>query len=360
MPSRYTNVDQINDAVNITTQNAIQIVTEMTTVRPEIYVNTDQFWNPGRTPLAGPNATNSQILVDYLPQAFPPTSNAGFFTHGATTFPYPALRTDPALTSGSYRDLQLVFRDSTSGVISAGFTKTIIGKTDINLQRGQLRVNVFLAGADAVALQGANLDYLMNKWRTIYNSGTNPIDRIDYRVFTLDPANQNTGLPDPTDGGSDYYKNLLLTTPGIYPYAVNIVIGNSITGAFAGALGVTGDIPSAAIPTRNSAIAVALDVHTGSDGLLSNPERDFLALTLAHEAGHFLGLIHVVEQDGHGGFVPGSEPLPDTPNTCTTVATCQADGSLFNLMFPVGDIGIAQENLSFDQRSVMNLQVITD
>lgn len=83
-------------------------------------------------------------------------------------------------------------------------------------------------------------------------------------------------------------------------------------GPFAGAglvLGIAGGIPGPPLVqgTSRSGVAIAVDSH-------SNPQLPFpasLAKTMAHEAGHFLGLFHTSEQALFGPQI--HDPIDDTP-----------------------------------------------
>ncbi len=84
----------------------------------------------------------------------------------------------------------------------------------------------------------------------------------------------------------------------------------------------------------------------GSDGLFDDAEVEQLGITLAHEVGHYLGLMHPVEETWDE-----YDALDDTP-FCTDTRSCDHDLAT-NLMFPVGDAGTAQTDLTPDQIAVL-------
>ncbi len=110
-----------------------------------------------------------------------------------------------------------------------------------------------------------------------------------------------------------------------------MVIGETIGEGSAGRLGQAGNIPGAMGATARSAVTVAWLSHAGADGVLDAEDIDLLAVTMAHEVGHFVGLFHPVHTDQAGG-VGYVDALDDTPS-CEDWDTCYALlGD--NLMYP--------------------------
>jgi hypothetical protein len=93
------------------------------------------------------------------------------------------------------------------------------------------------------------------------------------------------------------------------------------------ALGVSGDIPGPLVATERSAVAVSFLGTAGPDLTYDAEEIRLLAETLAHEAGHYLGLFHPVER----GWTHHDD-LADTAS-CGDEAECEATLGA-NLMFP--------------------------
>ncbi|MCG6141679.1 hypothetical protein [Leptospira mtsangambouensis] len=150
------------------------------------------------------------------------------------------------------------------------------------------------------------------------------------------------------------------------PKALNIYIASEATGQ-GGLLGIAGGIPG--LPgftgTKASAMTVFIEPHrtSGSAGSsLSNSDLTFVGNTMAHEAGHFLGLFHTSESAGStstSGLNYTRDPLIETPYCGTARAsflvndgiiapqeclgTGIIDASGYNMMFWASD-GVTNQN----------------
>lgn len=367
----FSNADVMADGFIIAGDNAYQVVTEFSSPQTTRKLVTDQIWNPSKAPVAGENRAGIELLTGYVPQHFNGnTMGALSFTYGPSVLTYPASPLDSPLVNGQYVDLELLLFNSGVTPARTNYKKTYISKIDPNMSRGALRVNIILWGADAAAVQGAQLDGFMNWVRAIYNTGTNPISPITSQVYLVSPTTQDTVLTDPGPymTESAFYKNLVSTTPGLQQYAVNVVIGSKFDATIdPGVLGISGGITGAAIPTANSLVAVSIDAAAGVDGILNATEQRFMAKIVAHEMGHYLGLFHPVENGG-STLVPGYGPVLDIPHNCTNSISCQGNGDpnnlaniYYNLMYPFAAAPpTLQEILSPGQRSIVNMQVLVD
>ncbi|TGL13524.1 hypothetical protein [Leptospira meyeri] len=156
------------------------------------------------------------------------------------------------------------------------------------------------------------------------------------------------------------------------PKALNIYIASEATGQ-GGLLGIAGGIPG--LPgftgTKASAMTVFIEPHrtSGSAGsLLSNSDLAFVGNTMAHEAGHFLGLFHTSESAGStstSGLNYTRDPLIETPYCGTARAsflvndsviapqeclgTGATDASGYNMMFWASDGVTDQKQLTGEQ-----------
>lgn len=84
--------------------------------------------------------------------------------------------------------------------------------------------------------------------------------------------------------------------------------------------------------------------------LVASPEE--VALTMAHEGGHFLGLFHPTESDGSG-----VDPLADTDgDSVLTTAECTGSGT-DNVMWVTPEVGTAI-HFSADQAWVVARNLI--
>ncbi|MFN8391463.1 MAG: hypothetical protein U0136_14340 [Bdellovibrionota bacterium] len=299
----------------------------------------------------------NRAVVAYRPPATAPQQTTGVFlnTH-VNTLPYPTSNQDTPITNGIYTEGLIV-----DPATSTGYTTTVTVKNDPNLSQGLLRVNLFLVGTEAQKSENRDaLDKAVTVWRAIYGQAGIVLD-----VQTADVASGTGVLPNPV-AGSDFYKSQAQASRS---NAVNIYLGQAISntggtnpGNDTGALlGVASAVPGPNIPTVTSAVAIDLVQHAGTDGVFSDAEVEVLGETLAHEAGHYLGLSHPVEfaDMSHATFVEG-DLLPDTA-TCTSEAQCLANGIVKNVMFPSPVAGIPQQrDVTGQQGATLNLQVMVD
>jgi hypothetical protein len=284
---------------------------------------------------------SNSTLVSVTDRPF--LTSAVFLLPVVNALPYPTRGADVSLVNGTYRHTLFVNRAGVAGTVNG----TVIAKNDSNLFRGVLRVNVFLVGS---ASQAAESDIItaLNVFSTIF---ADPVVDVNLNVRIFD-SNASPILPDPTDGSPFYLQEI--TRSGVQDLALNVFIGDSIEDFSESLLGISAGIPGAAIPTVRSVVVISLLAHQGVDGVLSPQETVLMGETIAHEAGHYLGLWHVIEL-GFGA----SDPLEDTP-TCTTFSECITSGAAVNLMFPSPVFDINQQTLTNDQAEVLNLQVIVD
>ncbi len=206
---------------------------------------------------------------------------------------------------------------------------------------GRLEVNLFLAQlrdlqADT-ALQDPDLQQTIARLREIY--GSRGIDLAHFHVCQLpEPEAGALRIIESTRGGDSELGELLAWSAragdlGCTPEpALNFFMVEEIQGSRAGytVLGVAGGIPGPPEHgTRRSGVAVSMAGFRHSPGQL--------ALTMAHEAGHYLGLFHTSEASGRA-----SDPLADTP-TCGPDRDDDADG-----LVDYGECeGAGRDNLMF-------------
>lgn len=140
------------------------------------------------------------------------------------------------------------------------------------------------------------------------------------------------------------------------PDALNIFIASSYDplSFSAGLLGISSGIPGLPgyVGTKSAGMTVFIETHrsTGSAGSrLSDADLRFLGNTMAHEAGHFLGLFHLNESPGGTFLDPRTrDPLVDTPFCDLVFANTGG-------FFPT-DVEISEcQGVSFNQSGAKNL-----
>lgn len=220
----------------------------------------------------------------------------------------------------------------------------------------------------------AALSVALNRWKENYSQGPARIN-INFSTTTFDSVDYST----------IYDLNTSLIFPGTLgglftatsyvgkPNALNVFIVKEEL-QYGGVLGVSGGIPGPAtlLGTRQSGVAVFIETHrlTSNTGqLLTHDELLLLGETMSHEAGHFLGLWHVVEAFGDTGEVGSRDPLRDTP-ACGIWNDWNQDGFLSvlecsgfgpydsggrNMMFWSGMVGFAQGQITAEQGWILRL-----
>jgi hypothetical protein len=132
-----------------------------------------------------------------------------------------------------------------------------------------------------------------------------------------------------------------------------VVVGESFDNA-PDVLGFSGNVPGSTLPGPRSAIVISWLNNAGVDGEFDDEEIRLFSETLAHEAGHYLGLYHPVELEfSHW------DALNDTEE-CNSMLLCQQNLK-DNLMFPypvcMGTSCIIQDQLSIQQSAVLHRNV---
>ncbi len=244
------------------------------------------------------------------------------------------------------------------GLPGTAYSGTVLAKRDPNLDAGLVRVNLFYVGTEPQrdTKRRAIRDGLA-LWRQIYLTRNITLD-----VREIDVASDTGVLPNVFVGSPFYETQAQVGTA--HKLALNMFIGETIStdatsnpGNPFEVFGIAGGIPGPYKPSPISAVIVSLDVHDGVDGQLDADEVRVLGETMAHEAGHYLGLFHPVQLNGAATTF---DPLADTPE-CDSIAGCNAVGLTGNVMFQSPVAGVfAQQDLTVNQGQVINLQAIVD
>lgn len=198
-----------------------------------------------------------------------------------------------------------------------GFDYVKQRKRDSDLSSGTVKALVVYASGlagDPTVVDAT--ESAVQRWGEIW--GAYGIDlQVDYADSDIDPK-----LPNPTSGSSDFKQAAQLGSND----DITVIIGESISGDPT-YYGMTGTIPDALVSTNRSVVAISWLANAGGDGSFNNTDLEIYGETLAHEAGHYLGLFHPVE-----ATYDAWDALDDTEQ-CRTQTQCENDlGS--NLMYP--------------------------
>jgi hypothetical protein len=222
---------------------------------------------------------------------------------------------------------------------------------------------IFLSGSNPSASE-SGIATAISKLKTAYSQNTvkiNPnitsttITANDYLTLTSSSINS-------TAAGS--LGGLFVNTSSAQNKdAVNIYFVKNATSP-AGLLGVAGGIPG--LPgksgTRNSAMVVVFDNHLTTPGTSPNEsEQTLLAETMAHEAGHWLGLFHLVESNYNGTqTIYTRDAISETPrctgspvNITNCNGTSENNSGAKNIMFWTGQTGFSQPDFTGEQGWVL-------
>jgi hypothetical protein len=269
-------------------------------------------------------------------------TNAGFVAD-VVSLNWPIQQDDPALSGGKWV-FELGVVDEAKNYVAAPIRLDFLLKDDPEFDRGALDVSiVFTDGLEGDQALRLAVDDAKVLWVDLY--AKMGID-VSFATYAYD----DTDLGPPAFGDEYAYNNIAQDTE---PRSLNLVISDQIEG-YADIFGIAGDIPGPLVPTSRSAVQVSALLAAGPDGLFSPEETRLLAETMAHEAGHYLGLFHPVESTWDAWDV-----LPDTPE-CDSEGEC-VDKLGLNLMFPYPVCGPStctpQDELTNEQASVTNRSV---
>lgn len=301
-------------------------------------------------------AVNGSDGTDYLSPGGQVITGADLFLSGTNQVVAPSRVSDPGIQGRS--PLEAVI-DPNVGGAGVPVSVNILGRSDGNLGGGSLPVNLFLVGGFSQQSENRQaLEQALVLFREILQAGASV--NADTQIFEIGgPA----VLPD-AFAGSVFYLNASASRRSP---ALNIFVGADVDTSslgIDGVLGLASSIPGPFTPSARSAVVVSLLEGAGLDGSFSAGDIALLGETLAHEAGHYLGLFHPVEIDENSEIFD-EDPLGDTP-TCGSLDSCLDNREIFaNLMFPTPIVGpggfrVSQRNLSGEQAGVINRNVLVD
>lgn len=216
-----------------------------------------------------------------------------------------------AISAGTYRFTVLNENGTKGGDVSALVKRS----TTSNLSNSRIDINLWFATSlfDATSARtNPSLNAALDMFRAIYGTaGDTPTD--DSLGITLGninyfdvPAAQASSyrVINSTEGADSELRRLFEFSAGAPNRALNFFLVDEISGGSEGfvILGIAGGIPGIPFVQGTNASGVAVTLLD----LTRDPSR--IGRVMAHEAGHWLGLWHVTEQNGSM-----HDPLPDTP-----------------------------------------------
>ncbi len=212
---------------------------------------------------------------------------------------------------------------------------TLLTKQDADLSRGTVRVNLILVDPLGGSQElRESLEAALDEVRSIFSTVNLSLD-VEWSA-----AAGSSVLPDPR-GNDAFYLEL---TKAARPQSVNLVFGSQVSG-----LGSPNDQYAVslrdggvAVPNAQAVGVLGIFAVAGSDGRFNYDGEDgqqivedeiqLAAEEMAQLIAHFLGVSHLVENDG--GNTTGSDSLSDT-ESCLTLTDCKTEKSIReNLMFP--------------------------
>lgn len=241
--------------------------------------------------------------------------------------------------------------------------------------RKKLNVNlIFVAGTYATPTV-AGIQAAVDRMTQVYAQNSVKID-LQFTATTVTAAEfQTIANLDNDMGNVTASLTKLYTSTGSSQVAtsLNIYLTADET-QVGGVLGISSGIPG--IPgvtgSKKSGMILFIEPHRSSGsagGLLSNADLVFLGNTMAHEAGHFLGLFHINERGGYNSLSPtglnARDPIRDTPSCSSSYANTVYNNNVvdidecigtgftnaggYNLMFWAGDGVTDQGQLTGEQ-----------
>ncbi|TGM15867.1 choice-of-anchor D domain-containing protein [Leptospira selangorensis] len=258
---------------------------------------------------------------------------------------------------------------------TSGTTNTS-GLSKVWTYRKKLNIRFIFVQGSYPTYTVAGLQDAVNRITNIYAQDSVKID-VQFSATSVS-ASEFLDLTDFEDETGTLASSLtkLYTTTGSAQDAnsLNIFLTSDTSNSnYAGLLGMAAGIPGVPgiVATKKAGMIVLIEPHrnSGSAGTaLNTSDQQFLGDTIAHEAGHFLGLFHTNERGGASSTLSmfglnARDALIETPyclssqdiNADGFVSISECSGSLFtnsgalNLMFWAGDGVTSQTQLTGEQ-----------
>ena len=178
---------------------------------------------------------------------------------------------------------------------------------------GRLGLNLWFTGSDGLTAETAQTDAriqeAVTKFVETYAAIGVAVGPVRYQDIDI-----GIDTVDSISGAGNDFEALASATDGAEPgvnliFVAEIVDGSSPLGGFGLILGIAGGIPGPTLGQGTGRSAVLIRTAEIPDGA-GLPVPADLGNTMAHEAGHYLGLFHSSEQALFGPQL--HDPLPDT------------------------------------------------
>lgn len=304
----YVDSSNRNGVIDVSVEVGDETTAFMVTVESDYYPVLEYVYGPdGDTVLDWEDWTYSDESLTY----------AFFWSAQSMAFNWPAREQDGPLTPGSWTVSVAMVDDRGYYANNVDAEVTIHRKDDTDLDLSEVQVRLVWAEGegedpDVVAATEAAVE----RWREVWSM---------YGVTLVESwhdseLSANLGF---ADSGSSKVEENAERFDG---REIIMVIGESISGA-ADTYGIAGGIPGSIEPNINSHVTIAWLAHAGTNGNFSEDEIRLMGETMAHEAGHYMGLFHPVEWN-----YDAWDALDDTED-CSTWQSCENKLGE-NLMFP--------------------------
>ncbi|MDZ4724535.1 MAG: M12 family metallo-peptidase [Leptospira sp.] len=247
------------------------------------------------------------------------------------------------------------------------------GLSKVWTYRKKLKIKlIFISGTYATPTE-AGIQTAVDRMKSIYAQDSVKID-LEFTAATLTASEFQTITDLSSDTGlvTGSLSKLYVSSSATQSSDSLNIFFTASESEVGGVLGIAAGIPG--VPgitgTKKSGMIVFLEAHrsSGSAGTaLSAADQTFMGDTMAHEAGHFLGLFHTNERGGYNSSSSSGtyrkDALSDTPYCLSTrdlnsngvvdISECSLTGftnsGASNLMFWAGDGVTSQTQLTGEQ-----------
>lgn len=272
----------------------------------------------------------------------PRTLTWALTAHGRDmTLNWPVRAEDGPLTPGTWTVVIATLDDAYAYRGGQELDVAVQVRTDGDLSQGTVSVRVLTA--DGVGDQPdvvAAIDAAIPVWEAIWAEAGLALD-----VTRGEAPQVPAEVPYPYEGDPTLEAAAEAGTDTDLVMIIGEAVGST------GLLGHAGSVPNALVATPRAAVALSWLGHAGPDGVFSEAEVQGFGETMAHEAGHYLGLAHPVEVEWDRW-----DALDDTPE-CGGVNACETTFAT-HLMFPYPvcpGLGACNpmQDITDDQRAVL-------